>query len=56
LNAVVQALFISPTLTVAKANALTKSGWDVHISDSNGRRYSQAQFNEVLSFDRKPSN
>ena len=42
----------SPTLTVAKANALHKSGWDVHISDSD-RRYGPARFNEILSFDRK---
>ena len=29
----------SPTLTVAKANTLHKTGWDVHITDSDGRRY-----------------
>ena len=43
----------SPTLTVAKASALHKSGWDVHITDSYGRRYGPARFNGVLSFDRK---
>ena len=43
----------SPTLTVAKANKLHKTGWDVHITDSGGRRYGPARFNEILSFDRK---
>lgn len=45
----------SPTLTVAKANKLHKTGWDVHITDANGRRYGPSRFNEVLSFDRKAS-
>jgi hypothetical protein len=44
----------SPTLTVAKANSLRKTGWDVHITDANGRRYGPPRFNEILSFDRKP--
>ena len=43
----------SPTLTVAKANALHKLGWDVYITDSDDRRYGPTRFNEVLSFDRK---
>jgi hypothetical protein len=38
---------------VAKANSLTRSGWDVHITDSDGRRYGATRFNEILSFDRK---
>ena len=41
----------SPTLTVAKANTLLKTGWDVHITDSDGRRYGPTRFNEVLSFE-----
>jgi hypothetical protein len=45
----------SPTLIVAKATSLHKSGWDVHITDSEGRRYGPSRFNEILSFDRKPS-
>jgi hypothetical protein len=44
----------SPTLTVAKANSPHETGRDVHITDSNGRRYGPTRFNEVLSFDRKP--
>ena len=51
----VETQFTSPTLTVAKANSLKKGGWDVHIRDSEGRRYGPAQFNELLSFDRRPS-
>jgi hypothetical protein len=43
----------SPTLTVAKANTLLKTGWDVHITDADGRRYGPTRFHEVLSFDRK---
>ena len=42
----------SPTLTVAKASSLHKTGWDVHITDSDGRRYGPSRFNES-SFDRK---
>jgi hypothetical protein len=45
---------LSPTLAVAKANILQKTGWDVHITDSYGRRYGPSRFHEVLSFDRKP--
>jgi len=43
----------SPTLTVAKANTLLKAGWDVHIMDSDRRRYGPTRFKEILSFDRK---
>ena len=42
-----------PTLTVAKANRLHKTGWGVHITDVYGRRYGPTRFNEILSFDRK---
>jgi hypothetical protein len=42
----------SPTLTVAKANTLLNTGWDVHITDADGRRYGPTRFHEVLSFDR----
>ena len=44
----------SPTLAVAEANMLHKSGWKVHITDSSGRRYGPVRFTELLSFDRKP--
>jgi hypothetical protein len=42
----------SPTVTVAKARALFKSGWQVHIADSAGRRYAPSEFDEILKFDR----
>jgi hypothetical protein len=42
----------SPTLTVAKARGLFKSGWKVHIADSAGRRYAPSEFDEILRFDR----
>jgi len=45
---------MSPTLAVAKANSLQKTGWDAHIVDSYGRRYGPRRFHEILSFDRKP--
>lgn len=52
----VETQLTSPTLAVARANGLTKSGWDVHITDSEGRRYGSVRFNDILSFDRKPRN
>jgi hypothetical protein len=42
----------SPTITVAKARTLFKSGWRVHIADAKGRKYGPAEFDEILKFDR----
>jgi hypothetical protein len=42
----------SPTLTVAKARGLFKTGWQVHIADSAGRQYAPSEFDEILKFDR----
>ncbi len=42
----------SPTLTVAKARGLFKTGWKVHIADAAGRRYAPSEFDEILRFDR----
>jgi len=42
----------SPTITVAKARTLFKSGWRVHIADAAGRKYGPAEFDEILKFDR----
>ena len=42
----------SPTLTVAKARGLYKSGWQVHIADAAGRRYAPPEFDDILKFDR----
>jgi hypothetical protein len=42
----------SPTITVAKARILFKSGWRVHIADAAGRKYGPSEFDEILKFDR----
>jgi hypothetical protein len=47
-----ETLRTSPTITVAKARALFKSGWRVHIADATGRKYGPAEFDEILKFDR----
>ena len=41
----------SPTLTVAKARMLFKSGWRVHITNAAGRRFAPSEFDDVLKFD-----
>ena len=41
----------SPTLAVAKARMLFKSGWRVHITNAAGRRFAPSEFDEVLKFD-----
>jgi hypothetical protein len=42
----------SPTITVAKARILSKSGWRVYIADAAGREYGPLEFDEILKFDR----
>ena len=51
----VQTMRISPTVTVAKARVLLKTGWQVHITDADGQQYLPDTFEKILSFDRKPS-
>ena len=41
----------SPTLTVAKARMLLKSGWRVHITNAAGRQFAPSEFEDVLKFD-----
>jgi hypothetical protein len=41
----------SPTLTVAKARMLFKSGWRVHITNAAGRKFAPSEFDDVLKFD-----
>ena len=43
---------ISPTLTVATARMLFKSGWRVQVVDSVGRQYAPSEFDVILRFDR----
>ena len=41
----------SPTLTVAKARMLFKSGWRVHITNAAGRQFAPSEFDQILKFD-----
>jgi hypothetical protein len=41
----------SPTLTVAKARMLFKSGRRVHVVDAEGRQFAPSEFDEILKFD-----
>jgi len=47
-------LFTSPVLTVAKAKGLSKSGWQVHVVDADGRVFHPEKFDHLLRFDPKP--
>ena len=51
----VQTVRISPTMTVAKARALRSEGWQVHITDAQGKRFEPADFDQVLGFERNPT-
>jgi hypothetical protein len=42
---------ISPTLTVAKARMLFKSGWRVHVTNAAGRQFAPSEFDDILKFD-----
>jgi hypothetical protein len=41
----------SPTLTVAKARMLFKSGWRVHVTNAAGRQFAPSEFDQILKFD-----
>lgn len=41
----------SPTLTVARARMLFKSGWRVQITNAAGRQFAPSEFDEILKFD-----
>ena len=47
-------LFASPVLTHAKARSLLKGGWDVHVTDAQGRVIQSDRFDDILKFDRRP--
>jgi hypothetical protein len=49
----VSAVRIGPTVTVAKARTLLKEGWQVHVTDAEGRQYGPRQLDQLLSFDRR---
>ena len=44
---------IGPIATVAKARELSKTGWQVHVTDADGHTYGPERFDEILRFDRK---
>jgi hypothetical protein len=49
-------LYTSPSIAVAKARSLFKTGWeDVHIVDADGGLFYPDKFDRLLSFDRKPA-
>lgn len=48
-------LYASPILAVAKARGLSMNGWQVHIVDSEGDVFHSERFDQLLSFNRKPS-
>ena len=41
----------SPTLTVAKARMLFKSGRRVHVVNAAGRQFAPSEFDDILKFD-----
>jgi hypothetical protein len=41
----------SPTMTVAKARMLFKSGWRVRVTNAAGRQFAPSEFDEILKFD-----
>lgn len=49
----VTTVLIGPTITVAKARMLHKQGWQVHVTDADGRQYGPEKFHRLLSFNRK---
>jgi hypothetical protein len=50
----IETIVMGPTVTVAKARSLSKSGWQVHITDSDGNVYRPDKFDQLLSFDHIP--
>jgi hypothetical protein len=41
-------------MAVAKARTLSKSGWQVHVTDPDGRVFQPDKFDQLLSFDHMP--
>jgi hypothetical protein len=48
-------LFDSPTLAVAKARGLFKTGWQVHVVDAEGRVFHPEKLDHLLRFPAKPA-
>jgi hypothetical protein len=47
----IETVVMGPTMTVAKARALSKSGWQVHVTGPDGRVFQPDKFDQLLSFD-----
>jgi hypothetical protein len=47
----IRTLFGSPVLAVAKARGLSKTGWQVHVVDADGRMFHAENFDHLLRFD-----
>jgi hypothetical protein len=41
----------SPTLTVARARMLFKSGWRVQVTNAAGRQFAPSEFDDILKFE-----
>jgi hypothetical protein len=50
---IIETVRTGPTLSVAKARGLFKTGWTVEILDSEGISYGSSEFDQLLSFDRR---
>ena len=48
----IEVVRIGPTVTVAKARGLFKTGWMVQVIDEDGSVYAPSEFDQLLSFDR----
>jgi hypothetical protein len=48
----IQTMRLSPASAVARARGLSKAGWQVHITDTDGREFRPESFDELLSVDR----
>jgi hypothetical protein len=50
----IETVLMGPTMAVAKARTLSKSGWQVHVTDPDGRVFQPDKFDQLLSFDHIP--
>ena len=46
-------LFARSVLAHAKARGLLKTGWEVHVTDSDGRVFQPDRLDDLLKLDRK---
>ncbi len=46
---------IGPAVAVDKARELEKTGWQVHVTDAAGGRFTPPNFDRLLSITREPA-